>query len=345
MPPAEELPTPVKPVKSQTLRFLWWNVQDFYHFVSSKSRLKRWPKTGAQYAAKSARVDSVFKACVSKYGALDVIALGEITRIAATELRDRLFPQHRLHSLDNVAGNPDAHVAFLYPPTLEFNEAGLFAATSVPRTTRPMALLDFTNSGRRIRFIAAHWTARFDENSDQYQEQLAQQLRGHIYDFIYPTHKPVGRNVVILGDLNAEPFSKVMRRDFASTRSRVRTQLRSHPTDKDVKRLHLYDCAWRLLGETNAHDHDTGPGGVAGTYYWKKKGTWHTLDHVIVSGGLLTNAMPYLCETSIEVFHNEELVDTEGHPSAFEWIDDKASGLSDHLPVVGSLVVEPEEFL
>lgn len=77
----------------------------------------------------------------------------------------------------------------------------------------------------------------------------------------------------------------------------------------------------------------------------KKKGTWHTLDHVIVSGGLLSNAMPYLLETSIEIFHNEELVDQEGHPNAFEWIDDQASGLSDHLPVVGSLVVEPEEFL
>src|SRR5665213_1102579 len=120
------------------VRFLWWNVHDFAHYEESKRRLKGWPKTPAAYEEKRSRIRAVLDAANAKYGKIDVIALCELTRVAATELRDLALPEYRILSLDNIPKNPDFHVAILYPPTLDYERAGLFAAVGVPPSTRPM---------------------------------------------------------------------------------------------------------------------------------------------------------------------------------------------------------------
>lgn len=337
---ASSLKSASNAVELRPLRCLWWNVQDFAHYELPKRRLPRWPKSLKAYEEKKSRIRAVLHAAITQYGGIDVVALCELTNVAATELRDAALPDFRVLSLDNIPGNPDFHVAFLYPSNLEYERAGLFAAVGVPPSTRPMGLLDFYTDGHRIRFIAAHWTAQFDENSEMYQEHLATQLRGHIYDFLFEGGEARNRHVVVLGDLNAEPFHKVMRRDLSTTRSRARVTGQIRGADKAMQRLHLYDCGWRMLGESAPHDSLGQTRSVAGTYYLRKKRTWHTFDHMIVSGGLLKGEPPFLLESALEVFSDGLLLDPNGLPQKFSWNDGKATGISDHLPIVGTIMVK-----
>ena len=83
---------------------------------------------------------------------------------------------------------------------------------------------------------------------------------------------------------------------------------------------------------------------VAGTYYWREGRTWHTFDHVLVSGGLLGEKPPYLDERAIRVActlveYPEAFLGRDGLPHKFEWNDGSPVGLSDHLPVVGRIVL------
>jgi hypothetical protein len=79
---------------------------------------------------------------------------------------------------------------------------------------------------------------------------------------------------------------------------------------------------------------------VAGTYYWEKKKRWFTFDQVIVSGSLLTEAMPFLDEEHLAVVVSPETLGNEPIPRKFQLGADRSSGLSDHLPMYGQIVLE-----
>ena len=66
---------------------------------------------------------------------------------------------------------------------------------------------------------------------------------------------------------------------------------------------------------------------------------WHTWDHVLVSASLLTDSFPFLDEESIEIVTGRGLVEEDGRPAAFRFINGQAEGLSDHLPVRGRLLL------
>ena len=177
-----------------------------------------------------------------------------------------------------------------------------------------------------------------DEQSEKTRIRLADHLAQHTYDYLQVP--PNGnRNIVIIGDLNDEPFSRSL--DFLNThRHHGRAQGPRHWTDDDAKRVHLYNATWRLLGEQFGH---VGPSGLAGgingaagTYYWEAKRSWANLDHIIVSGGLLRPSRPYLNEEKTMIISLPEFL-TNGFPKKFSEDSGKFSGVSDHLPLFGAI--------
>jgi hypothetical protein len=335
-------PTTVPAVPS-VLRFLWWNVQSFAHYDRRRRGEERWPLVPEEYSAKCARVDAVLKAVFKQHGRPHLVALAEITSIAAHELRDRLFHGYSVLSLDRMP-RPDLQVAILYDASLPFREREPVVASGVPRGTRPMAALDFCDGPHQIRWIACHWQARFGEQSDQYRSDVAQHLARYVYQYLRAESTSAVRHVVILGDLNEEPYGLPEKRLHAA-RNRARSRAVAHYADRDVERVHLYNCAFRLLGERRPHDGSALPEHVdlAGTYYWRDQKTWHTFDQVIVSGSLLSHDFPHLREDALGAAALREIVEDDGSPRKFEWRAGKPHGTSDHIPICGAIALKKEE--
>ncbi|HYT92495.1 MAG TPA: hypothetical protein VEL76_27515, partial [Gemmataceae bacterium] len=167
-------------------------------------------------------------------------------------------------------------------------------------------------------------------------------LNGVVYDFLRSELETERRHVLIVGDMNEEPFGLLEER-FHASRDRASARRREHYTDQDTKRVRLYNCAWRWLGESGPHVGGTPAGEVAGTYFWREKNCWRTLDHVLVNGTLLTDQFPYLDESRVEVVTGPFLLGTKGRPQKFEWNNGKPTGVSDHLPIRGRVVLAREE--
>jgi endonuclease/exonuclease/phosphatase family metal-dependent hydrolase len=200
-----------------------------------------------------------------------------------------------------------------------------------------MAIVEYTRAGHRILFIFCHWTA-FGENSETYRERLADAASVRAYQFINDPKRKNIPHVVVLGDLNTEPFDKVFLNRFHASRDRDRSRKRVHSSDHDVRRVRFYNPSWRLLGECHPHDPANLKPQYAGTYYNSNDRAWHTYDQVLVTGGLLGVNPPYLEETSFSVTPLPGCLGEGGKPEAFSWSNGVASGLSDHLPLTGSII-------
>jgi endonuclease/exonuclease/phosphatase family metal-dependent hydrolase len=198
-----------------------------------------------------------------------------------------------------------------------------------------MVPLNLAIPGHLIRFVACHWTS-FEEASDT-RRRLADFLRRDTYEYLNPEQPSPGltRHVLILGDLNEEPTSPLFEKLFLGSRDRAASR-RSHWQDAEVRRVRLYNAAWRYLGEQVAHGGAGTASGVAGTFY-NDTLRWRTFDHLLVSGELLGAAPPYLDESRTRIVTTPAMKDEDGLPRPFT--PDSGSGISDHLPIVGRLVL------
>ncbi len=201
-----------------------------------------------------------------------------------------------------------------------------------------MATIDVRLKGHLIRFYGRHWTA-FD-SGERTRQEVARHLNRQIYTFLHEMRSPIP-HAVVFGDLNEEPFSDVLEKDMHAYRDRAHARQLEHHTDRDTSRIRLYNCGWRHLGEKSPHaaEVSTGP---SGTYYWASKRTWHSLDQILVTGSLLTNDLPRLNESRIEIFAGPSLNLIDGCPRSYSWNSGKPTGVSDHLPLVGSIEVPGE---
>jgi hypothetical protein len=211
-----------------------------------------------------------------------------------------------------------------------------------PRGTRPMAVLDYCSGSQRIRMIGCHWTARFEATSADVRSDLARLLMSEVYDFLHEPGHDESRHVLILGDLNEEPYELSLERRLNASRTRSRARQKEHYTDESVKRVWLYNCAWRFLGERYPHRGGSSAGDTAGTYFWAAKKSWHTIDHVIVNGSLLGDTVPFLDEASVRVLTCPLLLEPQGRPHPFDWRNGKPDGVSDHLPIAGRIILTGE---
>lgn len=148
------------------------------------------------------------------------------------------------------------------------------------------------------------------------------------------------RHTVILGDLNEEPTSRVFEKEYLpAARDHASGRQAAHWRDEKVRRVRLYNAAWRYLGEQVPYGGGPPTLGVAGTFFNKKLG-WRTFDHLIVSGGLLSAPPPYLDEANTCVAATAAMRSPDGMPRPFEATS--KMGISDHLPILGRIILSED---
>jgi endonuclease/exonuclease/phosphatase family metal-dependent hydrolase len=314
------------------LRIIWWNVHNFAHFELSRSVDSRWPVSKEEFEAKLDRLCLILKDNIGDD--MCVVALAEVTKMAAESLRDRILPNHKVLSMD-LLDDPEFQCAIIYPNTKYFEEVVPFVVDNVPRGTRPMAVLDYVWLGHRLRIIACHWTARFKDDSSKWRSEIARSLSRYVFDYLYDRSDLDNRHLIIVGDMNEEPFG-ILEDDLFAVRDRARSRKSKHWADGDVKRKYLYNASWRFLGERLPHGasgHNT-----AGTYYWTEEKKWKTLDHIIVDGSLVSGTVPSLNEVTTGVISHPLAYGFKSLPVKFSWDGTSpVGGASDHLPILATL--------
>ncbi len=269
----------------------------------------------------------------------DLLAVCEITREAAQDLTTKLPPGFSIAVSPDYPHDDGFQVAIFYRSGMGFSSEPPLIPTDraeVAEGTRPMVPVHLTLEGHVIRFVACHWTA-FD-TSRVARERLADLLRQDIYDFLEPeVPRPgIAHHAVVIGDLNEEPMSPVFEDHLIGRRDRESSHTR-HWRDAQVKRIRLYNAAWRYLGEQVAHGIPGPPtSGAAGTFF-REPHDWRTYDHILVSCGLLGASPPYLDEARSGIAMTPMMRDERGLPRPFE--PGGTRGVSDHLPLVGRLVL------
>jgi hypothetical protein len=319
------------------LRFCWWNVQDFAHFDPSQAVIDRWPRTAAEYAEKTRRVLAAFDAMFGP-SPPDIIGLCEITRTAAEALRRARLPDHQIIFTD--AGDPFAFQVVLFIRDKRGLQKRIeWIPEDVSAGTRPMGVIRYLSTNAHILFVACHWPAFEESTSREARRRCADTLRGGIYDFLFPrTPATIPRHVVAFGDFNTEPHDDLFTDTLYASRDRDHARRRRHHTDEPVRRVRLYNCGWRLVGESHSHGQAEPTERRVGTYYSASKHEWRTYDQVLVTGGLLTGKTPYLDEGELLIRTDAgNLIDNK--PAKFRVENGVGYGLSDHYPLTGRIVL------
>lgn len=271
-----------------------------------------------------------------------VLVLGEITQQAANDLQARIFPTYRVSSLDVKKDSPTPQIAMLYAPdtgSFSFKEQVPIVVPRMPDETRPMGVLDVSVNGNTIRIVSCHWQSRIGgDEAKSARVRMADYLAVENYQFV--AGNPEKHHLVVLGDFNDDPFDNSLG-SLHAHRHRDRSRAKLHRVDKKVNRLHLYNTSWRLLGENLAHPIAMPQKSLlrecAGTFYWRENKTWHHFDQIIVSGGLVSNAVPHIDESNTGVGATPAFLDSDGLPLSFTYDNGKIAGLSDHLPIFASI--------
>jgi hypothetical protein len=333
------------PRPAKELRIAWWNCFDFYHYDPSKissakgNQSSRWPSTRIEYEEKLTRIGNALLEMVALAGGLDILCLCEITSLAAHDLGKRILPNHTIASLD-VLGK-DLHIAMFFPKNdgfFEFEELMPLVVPNLSKDSRSMGVLDIKYESKTIRVVSCHWTARMNKGSETLRERAGDHLGMHCYEFIQGD--PGNHHIIIMGDFNDEPFDSSLER-LNTHRHRTRSVSPMHWADHFVKRLHLYNTSWRLMGEKHGHLTATNSSQLqdaAGTYYSEGEKKWLHLDHLIVSGNLLKGTPPYVDENQIQIVSSKSFL-ANGLPLKFR--KDKLGyfGLSDHLPITAIISI------
>lgn len=320
------------------LRFAWWNVCNFAHFDPNRSAFDRWPASVDAYTAKRHRVEVAFDNLFGR-DPPELIGCCELTRVAADDLRTRKLANHDL-VLSNPNDPTEFQIAVFVRRRVGLTERLPIFGVDVPASTRPMCVVDFQNRNATIRFVFGHWPAFDEPRSVENRGRMADALRADVYDFLYPK-RPVKlpRHVVAVGDFNAEPFDDLFGLKLSASRDRDHARQRPHHTDEVVRGVRLYNCGWRFLGESHAHPLPATPVRRVGTYYHALSREWRTFDQVLVTGGLLAVTPPFLDETRLLTRTDVGNLTADGKPARFEYTNGVPSGLSDHYPVTGTIVL------
>ncbi len=163
------------------------------------------------------------------------------------------------------------------------------------------------------------------------------------------------RNVLVMGDLNDEPFDRSVLDYLQATKDTdlLEELIRPAPNKNkpsmraylgrdvakpgkplarnylDIK-AYLFNCMWRLMNEPDIGTHYFA-GGVTGV---KPTHTMDMLDQFIISRGLFYGASGLKMDLeAVEIFKPKLLVTPKGRPRPF--IRETKKGYSDHLPIQG----------
>lgn len=171
-----------------------------------------------------------------------------------------------------------------------------------------------------VSFIVNHWPSRLGgEAQSSPMREAAARLSREIADSLWRVNPSQG--IVMMGDLNDDPFNKSCAKVFGAVRNR-----------EDVANHGFYNPFWYIL------DH-----GVGSLCY---NGVWNLFDQIIVSGNLVDGSIPGLEYWKCTVFNKPFLRTRSGkyknYPHRTYSGGKFLNGYSDHFPTEIFLLREVE---
>ncbi len=188
---------------------------------------------------------------------------------------------------------------------------------------REVLVGDFVIGGRALTLLVNHWKSQLGKKGESDEIRRIEALKVRAYLDRRLTDDPAAA-LMVAGDFNDFPSSPILKEaaGFALDERQV-----------------LDDRSGRLLYNLTG----TLPEDRRGTYYYAPKQQWNTLDAVMVSRGMLSEAKPRapwrVRHGSYEIFKTEEQCDKNGRPLPFRRVRNKTvgdiflPGYSDHFPV------------
>jgi endonuclease/exonuclease/phosphatase (EEP) superfamily protein YafD len=323
---------------NRALTIGFWNLQNLF---GARAHPERGPQSTQELAAKLDALASVIKKLVTT-GPPDVLAVAEVATAAlARRLARRLTGANRRAPLvfERPAGN-DTGLAIL---GLTPNVAGLTRLDAEMRGHRPRALsvkVTLAASSNPLYVIGCHWKSDLSQpgqtSPQRDREQSGRWLQAHLSQAnrLYPNGK--ADPVVVLGDFNAEPYSRAIRRDLYATRHYTKSL--------GARGVRLMNCMWPWLVDPGASAIAGLPVNAGGprpltSFGDDEPAIW---DQLLVSRSILRGDYFFL-----EGFDYHRDADTARvlprlhHvvPNAWTWDATRrtGSGTSDHFPLVVNL--------
>ncbi|MCA8941029.1 MAG: endonuclease/exonuclease/phosphatase family protein [Planctomycetes bacterium] len=169
--------------------------------------------------------------------------------------------------------------------------------------------------GETLTVLVNHWPSRGGDRDGAFRRIAGTVARGVVDSVGHDT------NVVVMGDLNDDPFDGSVREALGALRSRNAVVHR-----KDHRGL--FNPSWSLLGRVDE-----------GSLYYNRDWVWNVFDQIIVSRGLVDGDGMQFVDGSFAAYGPDRLRDEYRRPLRFrrgrgeEW----SEGYSDHFLVFAEL--------
>lgn len=307
-------------LREDVLSIAWWNTS-----LAARAQ-RREPgatRSQAQLDRMWRQAEQVVRTLVDERH-VDVLALGEVTRDDVGRLR-RACSTPLQELIDPGGGLRTTDIGLLFDPTKVRLVDHVDQLTDVFGRKLSVGLraqfrLDETSP--LLHLHAAHWASQ--SRGDEGRLLRANVSFDTKYDLRELLTPSAGARpyVVVMGDLNAEPFDRELTDSLGSTRDRALAKTRPGL---------MYNPFWRLLGERQTMEGENGAQfrKGAGTHYHRSQLTdrWRTFDQLLVSPSLLGGGGWALWEDKVDIWQAPPLLGDLGRP-----LDP-----FDHFPVFGAL--------
>ncbi len=185
------------------------------------------------------------------------------------------------------------------------------------RPTRGVLEVGLEADGVPMTVLVNHWPSRGGDRDGSFRSVAGDVARG-IVDRI--GHD---QDVIVLGDLNDDPFDRSVRDHLGAIRSRNAVLNRRNQAA-------LWNASWSLFGSPDV-----------GTLYYNREWRWNVFDQVIVSKGMLDENGFTWVDGSFSVHGPDEIRDEYRRPLRYRRNRDGSwrEGYSDHFLVYGRVVL------
>lgn len=313
-----------------TLFFAWWNLENLFHPVDADHPAsKTIPRlTEAQFEKKVANQATIIRKMNDGKGP-DLLGVCEVEEEAVLKrVIDALADDDYSIAYHESSDPRGIDVGFIYRKSaLTYDKKKSRAYHIVKRRdTRDIFEVAFTLKavGKELYALGNHWPSRSggQYESEPFRMMVAENASVAVTRILQEAsaQEQPEPAILVLGDFNDEPFNRSIQEYLLGIRDRKRV------ASKRSKNPYLYNCMWRLLGESNA-----------GTFYYSSGASpWNMLDQVFVSRSLLGGGPLTIDESSVTIFKTPEMQQKNGAPLPFRQVGNKwLEGYSDHFPVVG----------